>query len=236
MGVVYRAVDPSLERPVALKLVAPELAQDDGFRRRFLKEPRLAASLDHPNVIPIYEAGELEGQLYLAMRYVQGSDLKSAAPARAEAGARARARDPRPGRRRARRGAPPRPRPSRRQAGEHPARRGRARLPDRLRHHQAGGRRLDRHRAGGRHARLPGSGADPRRARGRAQRRLRARVRAVRVRDRRAAVPPRRPRPRRCGPTCRSRRHRCPTSPHWTRCCARRSPRRRTSATRPLQS
>ena len=77
MGVVYRATDLSLDRPVALKLIAPELAQDEHFRRRFLKEPRLAASLDHPNVIPIYEAGERDGQLYLAMRYVQGSDLGS---------------------------------------------------------------------------------------------------------------------------------------------------------------
>ncbi len=78
MGVVYRATDLSLERPVALKLIAPELAQDEQFRTRFLREPRLAASLDHPNVIPIYEAGEHEGQLYLAMRYVEGTDLKTA--------------------------------------------------------------------------------------------------------------------------------------------------------------
>jgi ABC-type branched-subunit amino acid transport system substrate-binding protein/DNA-binding beta-propeller fold protein YncE len=77
MGVVYRATDLSLERPVALKLIAPELAQDKRFRERFLREPRLAASLDHPNVIPIYEAGERDGQLYLAMRYVEGSDLKT---------------------------------------------------------------------------------------------------------------------------------------------------------------
>jgi serine/threonine protein kinase len=76
MGVVYRATDLSLERPVALKLVAPELAEDERFRARFLREPRLAASLDHPNVIPIYEAGERDGRLYLAMRFVQGSDLK----------------------------------------------------------------------------------------------------------------------------------------------------------------
>ena len=76
MGVVYRATDLSLERPVALKLIAPELAEDEHFRTRFLREPRLAASLDHPNVIPIYEAGEHEGQLYLAMRFVEGSDLK----------------------------------------------------------------------------------------------------------------------------------------------------------------
>ena len=77
MGVVYRATDLSLERPVALKLVAPELAEDELFRRRFLKEPRLAASLDHPNVVPIYEAGEHDGQLYLAMRFVDGSDMRT---------------------------------------------------------------------------------------------------------------------------------------------------------------
>jgi streptogramin lyase len=77
MGVVYRATDPSLERPVALKLITPELAQDARFRARFLRESRLAAALDHPNVVPIYEAGEREGQLYLAMRYVSGTDLKT---------------------------------------------------------------------------------------------------------------------------------------------------------------
>jgi ABC-type branched-subunit amino acid transport system substrate-binding protein len=77
MGVVYRATDLSLERPVALKLIAPELAQDERFRERFLREPRIAASLDHPGVVPIYEAGEHEGQLYLAMRYVEGRDLRA---------------------------------------------------------------------------------------------------------------------------------------------------------------
>jgi hypothetical protein len=76
MGVVYRATDLSLERPVALKLIAPEFAQNPAFRERFLREPRLAASLDHPGVVPIYEAGEREGQLYLAMRWVEGSDLR----------------------------------------------------------------------------------------------------------------------------------------------------------------
>ena len=77
MGVVYLATDLSLERPVALKLIAPEHAQDERFRRRFLKEPRLAAALEHPNVVPIYEAREHDGQLYLAMRYVPGEDLKT---------------------------------------------------------------------------------------------------------------------------------------------------------------
>jgi YVTN family beta-propeller protein len=77
MGVVYRAHDLALERSVALKLLAPELAQDERFRERFLVESRLAASLDHPNVVPIHDAGEVEGQLYLAMRYVEGSDLRT---------------------------------------------------------------------------------------------------------------------------------------------------------------
>jgi DNA-binding beta-propeller fold protein YncE len=77
MGVVYRAADLRLERPVALKLVAPELAEDEVFRRRFLREPKLAAALDHPNVVPIYEAGEHEGRLYLAMRFVDGSDMRT---------------------------------------------------------------------------------------------------------------------------------------------------------------
>jgi ABC-type branched-subunit amino acid transport system substrate-binding protein/streptogramin lyase len=77
MGVVYRAWDVSLNRPVALKLIAPELAQDERFRARFLRESRLAASLDHPNVVPIHEAGERDGRLYLAMRFVEGSDLRT---------------------------------------------------------------------------------------------------------------------------------------------------------------
>jgi ABC-type branched-subunit amino acid transport system substrate-binding protein len=77
MGVVYRATDLSLERPVALKLIAPELAEDERFRTRFLNEPRLAASLDHPHVVPIYEAGESDGQLFLAMRFVDGTTLKA---------------------------------------------------------------------------------------------------------------------------------------------------------------
>jgi len=77
MGVVYLAQDPWLERDVALKLVAPELSRDERFRDRFLRESRLAASLEQAEVVPIYEAGEAEGHLYLAMRYVEGSDLKT---------------------------------------------------------------------------------------------------------------------------------------------------------------
>src|SRR3990172_8473851 len=77
MADVYRAVDSRLEGKVALKLLAPDLAGDERFRERFLRESRLAASLDHPNVIPIYEAGEAEGLLYIAMRYVEGTDLNA---------------------------------------------------------------------------------------------------------------------------------------------------------------
>jgi serine/threonine-protein kinase len=76
MSVVYLAEDLALGRRVALKVLAPELSQDQGFRERFRLESRLAASIDHPNVIPIYEAGEAEGQLYIAMRYVEGTDLR----------------------------------------------------------------------------------------------------------------------------------------------------------------
>ena len=76
MGTVYQARDIRLGRSVALKLLAPELAENERFRARFLRESQLAASLDHPNVIPIYAAGEADGQLYLAMRYVQGVDLR----------------------------------------------------------------------------------------------------------------------------------------------------------------
>jgi YVTN family beta-propeller protein len=76
MGVVYRAEHLTLRRSVALKLVAPELATDARFRERFLAESRLAASLEHPNVIPIYDAGEADDQLYLAMRAVEGQSLR----------------------------------------------------------------------------------------------------------------------------------------------------------------
>jgi Protein kinase domain len=75
MGVVYRAEHLGLGRKVALKVLAPDLAENDSFRRRFIRESRMAARLDHPNILPIYEAGEADGLLFIAMRYVQGSDL-----------------------------------------------------------------------------------------------------------------------------------------------------------------
>ena len=77
MGVVYRAYDLRLKRPVAVKLVAPVLARDERFRERFARESELVMSLEHPNVVPIYDAGDVDGHVYLAMRLVDGSDLGS---------------------------------------------------------------------------------------------------------------------------------------------------------------
>jgi hypothetical protein len=77
MGVVYRATELALDRPVALKLIAPELAGDATFRERFLRESRLAASIDHAGILPVYAAGAVDGELYLASRFVAGTDLRS---------------------------------------------------------------------------------------------------------------------------------------------------------------
>ena len=75
MGVVYEAREQRLDRLVALKLIAPEGASDERFRERFVREARLAASLEHPGIVPIYAADEEAGQLYIAMRLVPGGDL-----------------------------------------------------------------------------------------------------------------------------------------------------------------
>ena len=77
MGEVYRAWDERLERNVALKILIPRLADDDAFRDRLLRESRLAASLDHPNVVPVYDAGEADARFFLAMRFVEGTDLRA---------------------------------------------------------------------------------------------------------------------------------------------------------------
>jgi YVTN family beta-propeller protein len=76
MGAVYLARHLRLGRMVALKLLAPELADNEKFRDRFLRESKLAASIDHPNIVPIYDADEADGVLFLAMRYVDGTDLR----------------------------------------------------------------------------------------------------------------------------------------------------------------
>ena len=100
MGVVYRAYDLRLKRTVALKLMAPDLAFDQGFRERFSREAELAMSLEHPNVVPIHDAGDIDGRLYLAMRLVEGTDLRALIhadrpldrPARSPSAARSRTR------------------------------------------------------------------------------------------------------------------------------------------------
>jgi YVTN family beta-propeller protein len=77
MGAVYLAEDLRLGRKVALKLLSPDLAEDERFRERFVRESRMAAGLEHPNIVPIYEAGEAHGVLFIAMRYIGGTDLKA---------------------------------------------------------------------------------------------------------------------------------------------------------------
>ena len=76
MSVVYQAENPRLGNVIALKVLAPELADDDIFRARFLEESRIAAAMNHPNVIPIHDMGSSDGLLYLAMRAVSGTDLR----------------------------------------------------------------------------------------------------------------------------------------------------------------
>lgn len=77
MGIVYRAVHLGLSRPVALKILPDDLSSDDTFRRRFVRESHLSASLDHPNIVPVFDAGEADGTLYLSMRLIDGPDLRA---------------------------------------------------------------------------------------------------------------------------------------------------------------
>ena len=77
MGVVYRATQVGLERRVALKLITPDLGDDEEFRERFKRESKMAASIEHPHVIPVYEAGEADGRLFISMRYIEGTDLRT---------------------------------------------------------------------------------------------------------------------------------------------------------------
>ena len=76
MAVVYLAWDPHLERKVALKILNEALSEDESFQQRFIRESKMAASLGHPNVVPVFSAGESDGVLYIAMQYVEGIDLK----------------------------------------------------------------------------------------------------------------------------------------------------------------
>src|SRR6476619_1286671 len=76
MGAVYLAKDARQRRRIALKVLAPELARDERCRQRFLREPELAASLDHPHIVSTVSTGEEDGDLYLAMEYGEGPDLR----------------------------------------------------------------------------------------------------------------------------------------------------------------
>jgi serine/threonine protein kinase len=80
MAVVFRAVDERLGRQVALKVLAPALASDESFRLRFIRESRAAAAVDDPHIVPVYEAGEAGGVLFIAMRYVAGGDVHTLIP------------------------------------------------------------------------------------------------------------------------------------------------------------
>ncbi len=77
MAVVFRAHDERLDRQVALKILAPAFAADQAFRQRFIRESRAAAAVDDPHIIPVFEAGEADGVLFIAMRYVRGGDVRS---------------------------------------------------------------------------------------------------------------------------------------------------------------
>jgi serine/threonine protein kinase/DNA-binding beta-propeller fold protein YncE len=77
MGVLYLAEHLRLKRKVALKVLAPEIARDERFRERFLAEAEVAASLDHPNLVTVFDAGEAAGQLFIAMRLIDGVDLRA---------------------------------------------------------------------------------------------------------------------------------------------------------------
>src|SRR5215211_3342270 len=77
MGLVYRAEHLNLRRRAAIKIIAPELAEASGFRERFNREARIAAALQHPNIVTVYDAGEEDGLLYLAMQYIEGNDLSA---------------------------------------------------------------------------------------------------------------------------------------------------------------
>src|SRR5215213_3561543 len=77
MSTVYRAVHTRLGTPVAVKVLSPELSEDDAFRERFLREAKMAAGIDHSNVIPIHDTGLSGESLYIVMRYVAGGDLRT---------------------------------------------------------------------------------------------------------------------------------------------------------------
>ena len=78
MGVVYRGYDPTLDRPVAIKILASHLAREEKFVERFMREARAAARLKHPHIVTIYDVGEANGQYYFVMEYLEGRTLNQA--------------------------------------------------------------------------------------------------------------------------------------------------------------
>ncbi len=76
MGVVYRATDSVLDRTVAIKVMSASIARQADLRQRFLREAQAAGSLQHPNVVTIYDLGEVDGHLFIAMEFVHGVDLE----------------------------------------------------------------------------------------------------------------------------------------------------------------
>ena len=211
MGVVYLATELRPRRRIALKLIAPALAADPAYRERFLREVDALAALEHPNVVPMHAAGRVGGPALPGDAVPGRPGPGRGRPDPRPPAVRGGHRPPRPDRRRARRRPRPRHRPPRRHALEHPPRRPRHPLPDRLRPHEAG-RDLgpDRADAGadgdaGLHgaravrARRRGPGAGSRA--GAAGRRLRPRMRARHAPDGRAAVSRGTPTKPRSGPT-----------------------------------
>ena len=118
MSIVFRAENPRLGNVIALKVLDPALASDDIFRTRFLEESRIAASMNHPNVIPIHDMGSSDGLLYIAMRCVTGTDLRQMLKKRGRLPPETAVFLLEPGGAGTGRRAPPRPGPPGRQAGQ----------------------------------------------------------------------------------------------------------------------
>ena len=191
IGILYRARQLRLDRPVALKVVEPEVAADPVVRERLRREARTVAALDHPNVVPLYEAGEEDGTVFIVTRWVDGHRARDADPARRPARAAPGGADRRADRLGARGRPREGPRAPRRQALQRDRHLRGPRLPHRLRPHQA--RRRRRRGSPGRGRCWARSTTWPR-SRSRAakpdaaRRRLRARLRPLRDADRRVAV------------------------------------------------